>query len=446
MIVRALFGNGMAAETGSGEQAEGLRYLSFAEAKAAQVAAIDGVRTRAVTSAGVVGAGQMGTGIALAFADAGIPVTLVTRNALSLERGQKRLRQIYERSVSAGRISAREAEMRLERITLSVDLASLANADLIIESVYEDMAVKTALLRELAEAARPDAILASNTSFLNLDALARSIARSGDVVGLHFFSPAHIMRLLEVVQGADTSPEALATALEIGKRLGKIPVMSKVGDGFIGNRIYTAYRNQCEFMLEEGAWPEQVDAALETFGFAMGPFAVGDLTGLDIAWKRRQQGAATRDARLRTPNILDALCEAGHLGQKTGSGWYQYEAGKRRGTPYDEARRLIEEASRRKGIARREFSDQEIIARAIGAMVNEAALLLDEGIAQRASDIDIVMVYGYGFPRHRGGPLFWASRQPRAEMVAALDMLQKATGFGFRRGAVERVLDEYGRF
>ena len=424
------------------DEAAALRHLFFAEREASRVPAIEGCKPGSVELVGVIGAGTMGAGITLAFADAGIPVLMVERDEDALARGVKRVRENYDRLVSTGRISPQQAEKRLSLIRPGLDFAALADADLLIEAVFEDMSVKQALLRTLDTLVRPNAILASNTSYLNLDVMARATALPERVVGLHFFSPANVMRLLEVVQGAETAPDVLATALAVGKRIGKISVVAQVGEGFIGNRIYYAYRNQCEFMLEEGAYPEEVDAALEAFGFAMGPFAVGDLSGLDIAWRTRQRLAETRDPRMRYPDILDKLCEAGSFGQKAGRGWYRYEPNKRKGVPSDEARYLIEDASTRKNITRRKFAEQEIIARALGAMVNEAVLLLAEGIAQRPSDVDLAMVHGYGFPNYRGGPLFWASRQPRREITAALAAVQKATGFGFRRADVESVLDK----
>ncbi len=441
------FKDGLAAERQAfqdlraSEEAAALRHLFFAERAVARVPGLKGIHPRQCEFVGVVGAGNMGVGIALTLADSGIAVTLVEKNAAVLERGLERAKTNYARAVSSGRITQAQADKRQSLITRGTDLNDLTNADLVIEAVFEDMAVKQDLLRQLDAIVRPGAILASNTSYLDLNILAQATARPGDIVGLHFFSPANIMRLLEIVQGAATGLDVLATALALGKRLGKVPVVAQVCEGFIGNRIYYAYRNQCEFMLEEGAYPEQVDAALEEFGFAMGPFAVGDLSGLDIAWNTRKRHAATRDPRVRYPDILDRLCEAGNLGQKTGQGWYRYEPQARRGVPYDDARALIEDASARKGLTRRAFTAQEIIARALGAIINESALVLSEGIAQRPSDIDLVMVNGYGFPDYRGGPLFWASQRPQQDVKAAIDAVQDATGFGFCRGDIQALFD-----
>jgi 3-hydroxyacyl-CoA dehydrogenase len=425
-------------ELRAGEESAALRYLFFAQREAARIVGLEKVAPRPVHGVGVVGGGTMGAGIAVCFLDAGLPVTLVERDAESLTAGLNRIRDIYRRQVESGRLAAEQSERRLGRLTGSAERAALSGSDLVVEAVFEDMAVKQALFQDLDARLKPGAILASNTSYLDLNLLARSTARPGDVVGLHFFSPANVMRLLEVVRGDATAPDVLATALSVGKTLGKVSVVAGVGEGFIGNRIYSAYRTQCEFMLEEGAYPEEVDAALVGFGFAMGPFAVGDMAGLDIAWRMRQRLAATRDPKARYSDILDRLCEQGRYGQKTGAGWYRYPDGARRGAPDPEVRAMIDATSKTKSFPRRAFAAEEIEWRAIAAMVNEAALLLDEGIAQRASDIDLVMVNGYGFPSHKGGPVFWASRRPRIEQ--AIDALAAATGHGFRRGDVGALL------
>jgi 3-hydroxyacyl-CoA dehydrogenase len=426
------------------EEAAALRHLFFAQRAAARVSGLGGAQPRPLRHVGVVGAGTMGSGIAACFLDAGLPVTLIERDQVSLAAGMQRLESIYRRQVESGRIGAHEMKRRMQAVAPSLNLAELSRSDLVIEAVFEDMAIKQALFRELDSVLATGAILASNTSYLDLDALAGATRRPADVVGLHFFSPANVMRLIEIVRGAATAPDVLATALAIGKRIGKVAVVARVGEGFIGNRIYSAYRTQCEFMLEEGAYPEEVDAALVAFGFAMGPFAVGDLSGLDIAWRTRQRLAPTRDPKARHPEILDRLCEAGRLGQKTGAGWYRYPAGARRGVADPEVRTLIEAVSTARGRSRRAFSAEEIQWRALAAMVNEAALLLRENIAERPSDVDLVMVNGYGFPAHKGGPLFWASRRPRAELAAALEALAAATGHGFRGGDVTAVLDRIG--
>lgn len=423
-----------------GEQATALRHQFFAEREAQHVPGLDKVLPRTIETVGILGAGTMGSGIAIAFLDAGYRVILIDRTGDALAAGLARIRENYAKSVAAGRIVKDCAVATLSRIETTTDNEALAGCDLLLEAVFEEYEVKLPVMRQLGALAKPGAIIASNTSYLDLDRLADASGRAQDVVGLHFFSPAHIMKLLEVVRGANTAPDVLATALAIGKRLKKTAVVAGVGEGFIGNRIYAAYRRHCEFMVEDGAAPEQIDRALERFGFAMGPFAVSDLSGLDIAWKMRQRLAATRDPRTRYVEIADRLCEAGRLGRKTGAGWYVYAPTGGRGTPDRETARIIAECRAGSGRPQRPFNDQEIVRRALAAMVNEAALLLGEEIAQRPSDIDLAMVNGYGFPAHRGGPLFWAARQPPAALETALDELAQAAGFGFRRADLAPVL------
>ena len=425
----------------SGTEAAALRHLFFAEREASKVPGLEGVAARDLGRIGIVGAGTMGVGIATCFIEAGYSVTLVEQDEAGAQRGLERMREIQERAVSSGRIAGDEAKRRLAQVRPSGNLKDLGDADLVLEAVFEDMDVKIDLFRRLESVVRPDTILASNTSYLDLDRIAQSTSHPANVVGLHFFSPAHVMKLLEIVRAADTGAATLATAVAVGKRLRKTAVVARVGEGFIGNRIYAAYRRQCEFMLEEGAYPEEVDKALTAFGFAMGPFAVSDMSGLDIAWKMRQRLAATRDPKSRYVEIADRLCEQGRLGQKTGAGWYKYAPGKRGGEPDSDVRALIDASSAAKGIARRSFSAEEISRRALLTMVNEAALLLEEGIAARPSDVDLVIVSGYGFPRHEGGPLFWASRQDRGRIVSELDEIAALSGHGFRKGNVAAVLE-----
>ena len=416
------------------------RYLFFAEREAARVADIRNAKARTIGRVGIVGAGTMGVGIAMCFLDAGVAISLVERDAASLEAGIERLGAAYRRMVDSGRISDEVMTLRLALVSPSIDMQTLADVDLIIEAVFEDMDIKRSLMRQLGGIARPGTVIASNTSYLDLDALAHETSRPSDVVGLHFFAPAQVMRLLEIVRGADTAPDVLATALSVARKIGKTPVIARVGEGFIGNRLYSAYRLQCEFMLEEGALPEQIDAALVAFGFAMGPFAVADLSGLDIAWRTRQRLAPTRDPQTRYSDVLDRLCEAGRFGQKSGKGWYLYPNGARRGIPDDETRIVIEEASLRKGLTRRTINESEIVHRAICAIVNEAALLLAEGISQRASDVDVVMVKGYGFPTREGGPLFWAARLAPQDLQGWLSVIATSIGHGFRLGDVAATL------
>ena len=375
----------------------------------------------------------MGAGIAMCFADAGLPVVLVERDQAAASAAQARLRSSYERQVKSGRISNAEADARLANITATDDFDKLRGVDIAVEAVFEDMAVKREVFARLDAVLKPGAILGSNTSYLDLDRLGAATARPADVVGLHFFAPANVMRLLEVVRTTATSIDTLATALALAKTIRKLPVIARVCEGFIGNRIYSAYRRECEILLEEGAYPEQVDAALEAFGFPMGPFAVGDLSGLDIAWRTRQRLAPSRDPRERYVPILDRLCEMGRLGRKAGAGWYSYAAGAKRGSVDPAVHAVIEAVSREKAIARHSFTPAQIEARVLAAMVNEAVLVLQDGIAERASDIDLVLVNGYGFPADRGGPLFWAARQPRDALARMIDDVAGDIGFGFRR-------------
>ncbi len=422
------------------ETAAALRYLFFAERAAGRIAGLDNVKPREIRRVGVVGGGTMGTGIAICFADAGLPVILVERDKDAAAAANQRVRALYDRLVSSGRISAEESQQRMARIAMTDDFAALSEVDLVVEAVFEEIDVKREVFVKLDAVLKPDAILGSNTSYLNLDLLGAETRRPGQVVGLHFFVPANVMRLLEIVRTDATSAETLATALAVAKKIRKVAVVARVCEGFIGNRIFAAYRRQCEILLEEGAYPEQVDAAIEAFGFAMGPFAIGDLTGLDIAWRTRKRLAAGRDPRERYVSILDRLCEMGRLGRKADAGWYTYSPGAKRGAVDPIVHAIIEKASAEKGIQRRSFTPEEIQMRALGAMLNEATLILQDGIAERASDIDTVLVNGYGFPADRGGPLFWASRQPREELRRIVDDVAHDIGYGFRHGDLDRAL------
>jgi len=415
------------------EEAFALRHLFFAEREAGRVQDLKGVQAQRLAKVAVIGAGTMGSGIAAALIEAGLHTVLIDTNPDALQRAQSRLADLHARAVAQARTDEVAARAQLDRLTLGGEFALARDADLAIEAVFEDMDVKKAVMVELDRALKPDAILATNTSYLNVDALAAATKRPKLVLGLHFFSPANVMQLLEIVRGAKTSREALATGFALGRRLRKVSILAGVCDGFIGNRIYNVYRNQCEFMLQEGALPQNIDDALEDFGFAMGPFRVGDLSGLDIAWANRKRGAATRDRRTRYVAILDKLCDAGRLGQKTRAGWYRYPPGARRGEPDPVVEKIIVEDSAANGFTRRKITPPEIVDRALGAMINEARLVLADGIAQRASDIDLVFVRGYGFPDYRGGPLFWASRQNPTRVARAVDRVAAATGFGFRR-------------
>jgi 3-hydroxyacyl-CoA dehydrogenase len=388
------------------DQAKALRHVFFAERAAAKVEGLEGIEPRPVCKIGIVGLGLMGTGIAVSALDAGYAVVGVETTAEAAVKGRERITGLLDRNVASGRLDAEGRGQRLARLGTSNAMSELADVDFVVEAVFDDLQVKIDLFRRLDGIVRPDTVLATNTSYLDPNTLAAVTSHPERVVGLHFFSPANIMRLVEVVDCRKTAPDVLATALAVAKRLGKLPVVTGVTEGFIGNSIFSAYRREAEFLLEDGALPQEIDAAMEAYGFAMGPFAVFDLAGLEIAWARRKRQAATRDPNERYVEIADRLCEAGRFGQKAGRGWYAYPDGKR--TVDAEVTALIEEARARKGIAPRQIGGEEIVSRLLVAMAAEGGRLLAGGIARRASDIDLVMINGYGFPAHKGGPMFVA--------------------------------------
>ena len=387
-----------------------LRHVFFAERQARRVPGI-GKETpaRPVERAAVIGAGTMGSGIATCFANAGIPVRLMDSDAGALERALAAIRSGYERRVARGRLGAAEAEASLALIEPIGTLERVAGADLVVEAVFEEMPLKEEVFRALDAVCDDGAIIASNTSYLDVNRLADLVPRRhGNVLGLHFFSPAHAMRLLEVVRTDSATPETMATVLALAKRLGKLAVVAGVCHGFIGNRMLEGYTRQVRFLLEEGASPVEVDAAMTGFGMAMGPCAVADLAGLDVSWRKRKADAHLRDPSKRYSAVADRLCERGRFGQKTGAGYYRYEPGSRTPIPDPEIDALIAEVAAESGIARRTVGADEIVRRLLYPLVNEGARILDEGIALRASDIDIVWINGYGFPRWRGGVMHWA--------------------------------------
>ncbi len=402
-------------------QRSALIYAFFGERAVSKIPGLpEDAKPRPVAAAAVIGAGTMGGGIAMCFANAGIPVTLVETTQEALDRGLGRIRGNYEASAKRGRMSAEEVETRMGLIRPTLELADVGAADFVIEAVFEKMEVKQEIFAKLDTLAKPGAILATNTSYLNVDAIAAETGRPAEVLGTHFFSPANVMRLLEIVNAGKTAPEVLATALQVGRKLGKVTVVAGVCDGFIGNRMLSLYLRQVNFMLEDGALPQQIDKAITDFGFAMGPFAVGDLAGLDIGYFNRRREDATRDPADRYVDIADKLYELGRHGQKTGAGWYRYEAGNRKPLPDPVVEELILDASKRKGIQRRAISDEEILGRALCALVNEGAKILEEGIAFRPVDIDQVWLHGYAFPAHQGGPMFWADAQGLDRVVAMM--------------------------
>lgn len=411
--------------------AKALRYQFFAEREAGKLPVSLRSDSRQVDTVAIIGAGTMGAGIAISALDAGLNVILLELDQALLQIGKQRVSQHYQNRIALGKLKSTAAATVEARMMLTTDWSQLALADVVIEAVFEDMSVKQDVFRKIDAFAKSGAVLATNTSYLDVDAIANVTSRPQDVLGLHFFSPANVMKLLEVVRGTQTSQGVLATGMELGRKLKKMPVLCGNAFGFIGNRIYNAYRKQCEYMLEDGAWPEDVDNALQAMGMAMGPFAVADLSGLDIAWRMRKAQAASRDPRERYVAILDQLCEHGRLGRKTGAGYYTYIDGKQVKTSDAWVRSVIEQASVRRGIDRQQLDPKDIQRRALLAMVNEAALLLADGVASRASDIDVVLVQGYGFPRWEGGPVFWARQQDRTILERDLKSLAQQSGEGF---------------
>lgn len=391
-------------------EAAALRHVFAAERAARKVPGLDEEKAANVQRVGVVGAGTMGTGIAIACADTGFAVTIADRSEEMLERARAKISETYERQVKKGRLSRTEADARCKRVGFAVGLDALSDSDLVIEAAFEDMEVKCGIFTELARITASGTTLATNTSYLDVEVIAKSAGgRSEDVLGLHFFSPANIMPLLEIVRAETTGDGALAAGVEIGKRLRKTAIVSRVCPGFIANRTFEKYTREAEFLLKEGASPAQVDEALTAFGMPMGPFAARDLAGLDIGWARRKSQAAQRNPTMRYSRVGDLICEKGWFGQKTGKGFYLYEAGSRGPAPNPAVEKIIRRTAEEDGIERREIDDDEIVQRCLFQVVNESALLLDEGIAARTSDVDLAWIAGYGFPRWRGGPLFWAS-------------------------------------
>jgi 3-hydroxyacyl-CoA dehydrogenase len=431
-----------------GEQSKAQRHVFFAEREAAKVPDLPReTKPREIRRAAVIGAGTMGGGTAMCFANAGIPVTVVEANADALKRGLDTIARNYRNTVARGGLSNEDVAKRIGLINGVTDIGAVADADIVIEAVFEEMDIKRDVFGKLDRLTKPATVLATNTSYLDVNAIAQATDRPDSVLGMHFFSPANVMRLLEIVRGAATAPEVLATAISLARRLGKVPAVVGVCHGFVGNRMLRARAIEGERMLLEGALPHEVDAAITEFGFPMGPFAMGDLAGLDVGWRmRKAQGLRAE--------IADQLCEAGRFGQKTGKGFYRYEAGSRTPVPDPEVEALIVAASQRLGIARRPIDKQEIVERLIFPMINEGARILDEGIARRPGDIDVIWIYGYGFPAWRGGPMYYAdgvglayirdrlaafaarANDPRLEPAPLLKRLASVNGrFGTLAGA-----------
>lgn len=417
-----------------------LRHLFLAERAASRVPALDGVKPRKSDHVMIVGGGTMGAGIAVAMLLAGRHVVLLETGAEAAQAAAARTGAILRRQAERRGMSAEDLAATLARFATTTSREGAAEVDVVIEAAFEDMEVKRGIFSDLSRRLRPGAVMFTNTSYLSVGAIAVASGRPQDLGGLHFFSPAEVMRLVEVVRHEGVDPEVLATGFALARAAGKLPVLANDSFGFIGDRIYAAYRRQAEFMLEEGALPHEIDRALEGFGFAMGPFAVTDLSGLDIAWRMRKATAAGRDPAARFVRIADRLCEAGRLGRKTGAGYYRYPEG---GRPevHPEVTALIEAASREAGLVRRPFAPAEILRRTLAAIESEAALVIAEGVAARPADVDLVLTNGYGYPRHEGGPVFRARHQPRAELEAAFAELVATGGPGFRTGPIEALLE-----
>lgn len=389
-------------------ESKALRHAFFSERAAGKVADIGpNVATREIRKVGVIGAGTMGGGISMNFLNAGLPVTILETKQEALDRGLVTIRKNYENSAKKGKLTVEQVEQRMGLLTPTLSYDDLKDADLIIEAVFEEYGVKETVFRQLDQVAKAGAILASNTSTLDVDRIAAFTSRPQDVLGTHFFSPANVMKLLEVVRGKQTGKDVLATVMALAKKIRKTAVVSGVCDGFIGNRMIEQYGRQAGFLLDEGALPEQVDRAAEKFGMAMGPFRMGDLAGNDIGWAIRKR-RTVEQPDLTYSRTADKLCELGRFGQKTGKGWYDYKPGDRKAYPSTEVNALVEAHSKELGITRRMISDQEIVERLVYALVNEGARILEDGVAAKASDIDIVYLSGYGFPLWLGGPMFYA--------------------------------------
>jgi 3-hydroxyacyl-CoA dehydrogenase len=409
-------------------QSKALIHAFFGERIVAKIPDIPkDTKTYEIRKAAVIGAGTMGGGIAMNYANAGIPVIVKETTQEALDKGVATIKKNYQNSVNKGRFSNETMQSRLDKITPSLDYEGFEQADIIVEAVFEGMALKKQIFSELDKIAKPDCILASNTSTLSIDEIASATTRPQMVIGHHFFSPANVMRLLEIVRGKETSKEVIATSMGLAKKLNKVGVLAGNCRGFIGNRMIHCYGREAQFLVEEGATVDQVDTALYNFGLAMGPLAMGDLAGLDVGWRIRKEFKHLEKPGIRVPLVADQLCEMGRFGQKTGAGWYQYDANRKpTGDPVVTA--LIDQLAREAGIQRRMVTNDEIIERTIYALVNEGARILEEGIALRSVDIDIVYLNGYGFPAWRGGPMFYADTVGLKNVLAKIEEFEKRHG------------------
>ncbi|HZD26983.1 MAG TPA: 3-hydroxyacyl-CoA dehydrogenase NAD-binding domain-containing protein [Alphaproteobacteria bacterium] len=406
------------------------RHVFFAEREVAKIPDVPkDTALKEIRKVGVIGAGTMGGGISMNFVNAGIPVTILEMNDEALDRGFQIIERNYANTVSKGRLSQEAMDKRMGLLSRTTDYAELGDADLIIEAVFEEMDIKKQVFGKLDEVAKADAILASNTSTLSIDEIAGATRRPEQVIGMHFFSPANVMRLLEVVRGAKSSPTTIATAMDAGRKVGKISVLVGNCFGFVGNRMLHGYTGEATFLLEEGALPQQVDKVIYDFGLPMGPFQMGDLAGLDVGWRIRKAKMKERPSNQPySGTIPDRICEAGRYGQKTLGGYYDYKEGDRTPIPNKEVETIIQTVSEEKGIKRREIPDDEILKRCLYPLINIGAQILDEGMALRASDIDIIYINGYGFPAYRGGPMFWADQIGLKNVLADIKAFHQKYG------------------
>ena len=426
-------------------QRQGLVHAFFAERETAKIPEAKAAAPRALASIAVIGGGTMGAGITVSALDAGLSVVMVERDAESIARGQKNVEKVYDGLIARGRMTAEAKAATMARYTPSTSYDAIKHVDLVIEAVFEDIEVKKAVFKELDRVCKSGAVLATNTSYLDIDAIAAVTSRPQDVIGLHFFSPANIMKLLEIVVPSKVAPDVVVTSFVLAKRMTKVPVRAGVCDGFIGNRILSVYREAANYVLEDGASPYDIDAAVRGFGYPMGPFQVSDLAGGDIGWATRKRKAATRDPKARYVEVADRIAERGWYGQKTGRGWYLYPEGARTGQDDPEVLAIVDAERKKKGITPRAFSHDEIMRRYMAAMVNEGAKVLEEGIALRPLDIDVTFLFGYGFPRWRGGPMKWADMQGLDKVLADIQEFAKEDALFWQPAALLQKLVAEGK-
>ena len=426
-------------------QRAGLIHAFFAERETAKIPEARAAQPRAFSKIAIIGGGTMGAGITVSALDAGLVVTMIERDAESIARGQANVEKVYNGLIAKGRMSEEAKAAILARYTPSTRYDDIADVDLVIEAVFEDLEVKKAVFKELDRVCKSGAVLATNTSYLDIDAIAAVTSRPQDVIGLHFFSPANIMKLLEIVVPAKVAPDVVTTAFELAKKMKKVPVRAGVCDGFIGNRILATYKQAADYLMEDGASPYEIDEAVRGFGFAMGPFQVTDLAGGDIGWATRKRRAATRDPKARYVEIADRICENGWFGQKTGRGFYLYPQGARIGQPDPEVLAIVDAERARKGVTPRPFTAEEIMRRYMAAMVNEGAKVVGEGIALRPLDVDVTFISGYGFPRHRGGPMKWADMQGLPKVLADIEAFAKEDALFWKPAPLLQQLVAEGR-